>query len=134
SGTLLSFTDLAGVSAQPFVDDTTVFAMINYSGGWNGGLFTYNGTPLADGSRFTVGSQEWEIDYNRTSAAGLANFTGDYLPTSSFVTITAVPEPGTLVLLAAAGLAVMARRRPRSPVPPEPGHSRRRALFDPVTE
>lgn len=35
----------------------------------------------------------WEFDYNRTSAAGLTNFTADYLPSSSFVTVTAVPEP-----------------------------------------
>ena len=39
-------------------------------------LFTYAGTPLADGSRFSVGSQLWEIDYNSTTA-GL-NFTSDY--------------------------------------------------------
>ena len=51
SGTLLSFTDLAGGSAQPFVEDTTIFAMINYTGSGNGGLFTYNGTALTDGSR-----------------------------------------------------------------------------------
>jgi len=99
AGSLLALTDIAGTTA-PFVENTTVFAMMNYSGSWSGGLFTSNGTPLADGSRFTVGSQQWEIDYNRTSAAGLANFTGDYLPNSSFVAITAVPEPSTLVLTA----------------------------------
>ena len=114
SGTLLSFTDLAA-TIQPFVEDTTVFAMINYSGSWNSGLFTYNGTPLADGSRFIVGSQQWEIDYNRPSATGLANFTGDYLPDSGFVAITAVPEPSTLVLMAiGAGLAAVAGLRRRA--------------------
>jgi hypothetical protein len=54
------------------------------------------------------------IDYDRTSSAGLANFTGDYLPGSSFVTITAVPEPATCAM-ALAGLACggysMFRRR-----------------------
>jgi autotransporter-associated beta strand protein len=91
NGTLLSFTDLNS-SPQPFVDTTTIFALINYSGAWNGG-------------RFTVGSQQWEIDYD--SPTGGVNYTGDYLPSSSFVTVTAVPEPATLVLLAAgAGLAV----------------------------
>ncbi|MGA0041090.1 MAG: PEP-CTERM sorting domain-containing protein, partial [Pirellulales bacterium] len=108
---LLTFTDLAN-SPQPFVEDTTIFALINYSGTWNSGLFTYNGNELADGERFAVGSQLWEIDYNRTSSAGLDNFTTDYLPSSSFVTVTAVPEPATIVLLAAAaGLAALARRR-----------------------
>lgn len=73
-------------------------------------MFTYNSQPLIDGSRFSVGSQLWEIDYNSTTA-GL-NFTSDYLPSSSFVTVTAVPEPATLVLIAAAaGLAAILRRR-----------------------
>ena len=111
SGTLLTFTDLNN-TPQPFVEDTTIFALINYTGTWDGGVFTYNSQPLADGSRFSVGSQIWEIDYNCTSAAGLDNFTADYLPSSSFVTVMAVPEPSTLVLAAAAaGLAAILRHR-----------------------
>ncbi len=106
NGTLLTFTDLNSTPA-PFVEDTTIFSLINYSGSWNGGLFTYGGTPLADGSRFSVGSQWWEIDYN--SSTGGDNFTSDYLPSSSFVTVTAVPEPGTLALVGiGAGLAALA--------------------------
>jgi fibronectin-binding autotransporter adhesin len=109
SGSLLTFTDLNN-SPAPFVENSTIFALINYSGTWDGGVFTYNSQPLTDGSRFAVGSQLWEIDYN-SSTAGL-NFTSDYLPSSSFVTVTAVPEPGSLVILAAAaGLAMVARRR-----------------------
>jgi len=55
----------------------------------------------------------WEIDYNRTSSAGLDNFTADYLPSSNFVTVTAVPEPATLALagIGAAVVAVAARCR-----------------------
>ena len=84
---------------------------------WNGGLFTYGGNVLADGSQFSVGSQRWEIDYDyayNTAAPTTAqplNFQGDYLPasgTQTFVTITAVPEPATLALLAASA-------SPRSP-------------------
>jgi autotransporter-associated beta strand protein len=111
NASLLTLADLAS-SVQPFVEDTTIFAMINYSGAWNGGLFTYGGNVLSDGERFYAGSQMWEIDYNRTSSAGLDNFTADYLPSSSFVTVTAVPEPSTLVLMAiGAGVAAVAARQ-----------------------
>jgi autotransporter-associated beta strand protein len=96
SGALITFADLA-VTPQAFIEDTTAFALINYTGTWNGGLFTYGGNVLSDGSRFTVGSQQWEIDYDRTSAEGLDNFTGDYV-TGKFVAITAVPEPALLGL------------------------------------
>ncbi|MEX0689251.1 MAG: autotransporter-associated beta strand repeat-containing protein [Pirellulales bacterium] len=110
SRTLLSFTDIAGM-AQPFIEDTTIFALINYSGVWNGGLFSYEGQELTNGSRFTAGSQLWEITYD--SPTGGLNFTDDYLPSGSFVIVTAVPEPSTLALLAVAGmgLAAQARRR-----------------------
>ncbi|MFM7206305.1 MAG: autotransporter-associated beta strand repeat-containing protein [Planctomycetaceae bacterium] len=112
NATLLTFADVAS-SIQPFANFTTVFTMINYSGTWNGGLFTYGGTPLADGSRFTVGSQQWEIDYN--SSTGGDNFTGDYLPSSSFVNVMGVPEPSTLAIIGI-GLAglLLARRRGRA--------------------
>ena len=51
----------------------------------------------------------WEIDYNSTTAG--PNFTSDYVG-RNFVTVTAVPEPTTLVLVAAAaGLAAIRRRR-----------------------
>jgi hypothetical protein len=111
SGSLLTFVDLNN-TPQPFVQDTTIFALINYSGNWNGGLFTYGTNELADGERFSVGSQVWEIDYNRTSSAGLDNYTTSYV-SGSFVTVTAVPEPSTYVMLAIAGgiAAVAARRR-----------------------
>jgi hypothetical protein len=122
AGTLLEFSDLAGLATQPFVEDTTVFAMINYTGNWNGGLFTYNTQTLTNGSRFFVGNQMWQIDYAYAydtvtpgSTVRPLNFQDSHLPgtgTQIFVTVTAVPEPTTLALLAAAaGLAGLARIR-----------------------
>ena len=114
AGSILSFTDIAS-TVQPFVPTSTVFALINYSGTWNGGLFTYGGIPLADGSTFTVGSQQWIIDFN--SSTGGLNYMADYLPSSSFVTVTAVPEPTSLAIAAfglAGFLAAAARRRQRA--------------------
>jgi hypothetical protein len=112
SGSILDFTDIAS-SVNPFPDQTT-FALINYAGSWDGGLFSFGGSSLADGARFFVGGQEWQIDYD--SATGGSNFTGDYVSPGSFVTvtaITAVPEPATLglVLVAAAGCGALLRRR-----------------------
>lgn len=117
AGTLLEFSDLAAASAQPFVEDETVFAMINYTGAWDGGLFTFGGQSLANGSRFSVGSQLWEIDDDYQiggSNIQPLNFTASQDTGGSYVTVTAVPEPATLVLLAsAAGLAGLATRRKR---------------------
>lgn len=101
---LLAACAAAPASAQQlrFVTYRTASGVLTLSGG----------TPLADGDTFTVGSQQWQIDYDRTSSAGLANFTGDYQPSSRFIAITAVPEPTTAAAMLA-GLGFLAwRRRP----------------------
>jgi hypothetical protein len=117
SGSILEFSDLAA-QAQAFINETTVFAMINYTGTWNGGLFTYAGQTLTNGSRFTAGSQLWEIDYAYAydgSNTQPLNFQSSHVPdsgTQTFVTVTAVPEPATLgLLVAAAGCGALLRRR-----------------------
>ena len=109
-GTLLTFVDI-GSQPGEFQQDTTVFALINYTGSWDGGTFTVNDTALADDSQFFVDDQMWQIDYNAT--AGGLNFTADY-QSGSFVTVTAVPEPSTglmLLVAAAGGVAAAARRK-----------------------
>ena len=86
------------------MDDSTVFAMINYTLAWNVGLFTSTSQSLASGSRYMMGSQFWEIDYaNACNTATPTttrplNFQGSHVPatdTQTFVAITAVPEPST---------------------------------------
>ena len=113
NGTILGLTDLA-VTPQLFASYTTSFALLNYSGSWNGGLFTLSGTVLQDGDRFFTGTQQWQIDYDRTSSAGLLNFTSDYLLSGRFVSITAVPEPSAVILaligLCGCGYRLLRRR------------------------
>jgi hypothetical protein len=101
---------LSKIAGGTFADGTT-FTLINYNGTWNNGLFTYNLSSLADDSIFTFNSQSWQINYN--AASGGSNFAADYLSSSSFVNITAIPEPSTWALLAASlsVLAVLRRRR-----------------------
>ncbi len=80
--------------------------LISYSGTWNGGLFTYLGSPLLDDSSIVINGQQWWFNYNDTDAG--TNFTGD-LTGTSFVTMT-VPEPRA-ALLGGFGLLILLRRR-----------------------
>ncbi len=108
SGTVtLTMAQLAG---SAFAQNTTTFTLINYTGLWNGGFFTFNGNAIADGGIFTAGLNTWQLDYDATS--GGSNFTSDQVA-GKFVNITAVPEPATWALLAGSVtiLLVMRRRR-----------------------
>jgi len=108
SGSILELADLA--SSPTAFSQGTKFSLISYgTNGWNSGLFTFAGDVLANGDRFTAGLNEWEIRYD--DPTGGSNFTADQLAGSS-VTIMAVPEPSTLVLVAVgAGVAAAIRRR-----------------------
>ena len=84
-------------------------SLISYTGTWNNGLFTY-GSTLADDSNFMFSGMEWTFNYNDSSAG--TNYTGD-LTGSSFVTMTAIPEPNIAALFGGFGvLALLRRRRP----------------------
>lgn len=103
----LTLTDLA-VPPVAFAD-TTKFTLINYSGAWNDGLFTYAGNAVANGATFTAGLNTWQLDYN--AVTGGLNFSGEYYAGGRFVNITAVPEPTTWALLAASLAVVIVFRR-----------------------
>ena len=80
------------------------FTLFAYDGAITGTFRDAGNTPLADGATFTDAGGVWVIDYNDTTA-GLNGGTG-----SSYVTITAVPEPAA-ALLGGLGLLALIRRR-----------------------
>ena len=105
----LSLADLAGSPVA--VTPGTTFTLANYSGSWNTGIFSFSGTPLADGDTFTAGLNTWQIDY--AAASGGVNFPGEHVA-GGFINLTAVPEPaGLAVALAAAGMLTAAIRAAR---------------------
>jgi fibronectin-binding autotransporter adhesin len=111
SGTILTLTDLAASTA---LGNGSKLTLISYNVGgtaglgWNGGLFTYLGSPLTDGATFTLGANLWEFNYN--DLTGGPNYSGDQSGATSFVTITVVPEPRA-ALLGGIGLLLLIRRR-----------------------
>ena len=110
SGTVnLVLLDLA-VTPAAFPAGTTL-SLASYTGGWNGGLFRFDGSVLADGDTFAAGEQLWAIDYDAT--LGGANFSEDHLAGGNFVNLVAVPEPSALATLGIglAGGAVWLQRR-----------------------
>ncbi len=70
---------------------------------------TFNG--LSQNATFTAAGGDWRINYT-DSSAGLNGGSG-----TSFVTVMAVPEPGSLAVLACGGivLAIVCRRRMNAP-------------------
>lgn len=102
----LAFDDLA--STPTAFDIDTVFSLINYSGSWNGGLFTYGGDEILNGGEFVAGLNTWRLDYNSFTAG--SNFE-DHQIAGSFVNITVIPEPSTALLGGLGALLLLRRRR-----------------------
>ena len=103
SGATLGLTDLAPAA----VAVGTKFTLVNAS--MIGGTFT----GYADDSLFTLGPNQWLINYNDTS--GGTNFAGEQVA-NQWLTITAVPEASAFLAVglaaAVAGVRVkLARRR-----------------------
>ncbi|MES2922228.1 MAG: autotransporter-associated beta strand repeat-containing protein [Verrucomicrobiota bacterium] len=78
--------------------------LISYmSGGVTSGF-----TGFLDNTVYTYGSNEWRFDYNDTTPG--TNYASDTLGSTSFVTMTVIPEP-TVALLSGFGLLALLRRR-----------------------
>jgi autotransporter-associated beta strand protein len=82
--------------------------LISYSGTWNGGLFNYSSSTLADDSTFAFSGSQWSFNYDDTAAGD--NYTGD-LTGLNFVTMTVIPEPNVAALVGALGFILLLRRR-----------------------
>jgi fibronectin-binding autotransporter adhesin len=98
SGTALEFVPIGQGNV---LNQGTSFAIVDYTGVWNGGLFTngIGGPLLADDSTFVLGANTFKIDYNAP---------GDNL------TLTVVPEPTAAVSLLGGLGVLLARRRRRA--------------------
>lgn len=102
SGALLSLTDL-GANASLVLG--TTFTIIDYAA-WNGGLFTYNSTELADDAIFAFGANTYQISYNGMDGV-----------TSAVTLTTVVPEPSTAaMLMGVLGACVILKRGRRQAV------------------
>ena len=97
----LDLIDLASTAGE--LELGTELTMISYAGEWNGGLFE----DYANYSKFTAGLNQWRICYNDTTAGLNGGLFG------SFVTLTAVPEPCSILLLVALAVSLSAIRRRR---------------------
>ena len=112
NGTLLNISDLGSTALAP----GTVVSLMNYAGTLQGGYFTLAGpnTPLLPNTQFTLGLNTWKITY--ADATGGSNVSNP-LGVGSFInltTLTAVPEPGSLLAigcLVGSGALLRNRRR-----------------------
>lgn len=102
----LTLSDLASPTVVFNVND--VFSIINYTGTWNGGLFTFGGNELANAEEFSFGLNTWRINYN--ALTGGLNFANEYV-SGSFVNLTVIPEPDIAALIGAFGAILLLRRR-----------------------
>lgn len=106
----LTLTDLAS-SPVAFAGGTTL-SLINYAGNWNGEYFAYGANTLENHEVFTAGLNTWQITYGAKS--GGLNFANEYNLAGSFINLTVIPEPASLLALGClvgSGAFLRSRRR-----------------------
>jgi autotransporter-associated beta strand protein len=111
--TSLSLTNL-DTFLTPFPQGTTLTLMSYTSGSWNGGLFSFGGTTLANNAEFSAGGTLWRIVYD--DMVGGVNVPGGQT-TGGFLNVVAVPEPAGWLLAVIGALfgAIGWRRNARRP-------------------
>ena len=97
---------LSGNITPPGSSTRSIF--LTGSGTWNYGLFDHLGSPLADDSTITLGTNTWLFNYN--DLTGGPNFSADQAGATGFVTMTVIPEPAA-AMLGSLGLLALLRRR-----------------------
>ena len=109
----LNLSDLGSTALAP----NTTISLMNYAGTLNGGYFTLAGpnTLLTPNTQFTLGSNTWKITYADTTAGSNATglgLSGNFI---NLTTLTAIPEPGSLLALGClVGSGALLRNRRRS--------------------
>jgi fibronectin-binding autotransporter adhesin len=102
----LIVTDLGGSLALP---EGTTMSLANYVGSLSG-VFSRGGLSLLENDTFTVGLNNWRINYASTTQG--VNVTTP-LSSSAYVNIAVVPEPSSALYLMAVACSVWAWRRGR---------------------
>ncbi len=102
SGAILNLVQLGTYTAND------KFTLFSYSGALSGTFTDTTSHVLANNSTFSAGGGEWLINYNDTTG-GANGGTG-----TSFVTVSAVPEPAAASVIGSVGLLALLRRRRQS--------------------
>jgi fibronectin-binding autotransporter adhesin len=95
--------DLSDTGANDAIAIGAKLTLIDYTGhAWNGGIFTYLGSPLPDLATFAAFNNQWQVRYEDNT---------DGSNPGAFLTLTAIPEPAATLFLPLACALLFRRRR-----------------------
>lgn len=97
----------------------TTLSLIQYTGPWNGGFFTSSvtGELLGNGASVSDGYNNWTIRYGVDSVGAGLNFANELGGRFITLSLTAIPEPSSLLALGclvSSGVFLRSRRRDRA--------------------